>query len=204
MHPFIFAALLASAHGCKPITFRISRPSAAITLYSILPKEGDAEDLSGPSFITVTKDGTVWFTLIYRSELGNLRNGKGERCALHSMDAMYRAFSRATGRALVTRDNDLMPADSAGPVIPAKFPKGLGLFEEAVAPNGLTWFTLEEGVWGNPTHAGRLGSIDRAKRLHLYHVPFGQETSIAIDKNGMIWLGDYYDEQVIEVDPTKL
>lgn len=197
----VLAALVALAHDCKPLRFQTSRPSAAITLFTILPHQGDAEDRTGPEDIGMAKDGTVWFMLPYRSELGNLRNGKGVRCAFPSREAMYRAFARTTGRALV----NLVPVPSSGPPIPEKLlPKALVPYSEAVAPNGLTWFTLSEGKDGNPTNAPTFGSMDRAKRIHLYDVPSGQFVDIAIDKNGILWLADYYADHVIRVDPTKL
>jgi streptogramin lyase len=200
----LVAALVAASPGtamalpCAPARIAVSKPSAAITVYSILPKDtaNGEERTSGPSSIAVATDGAVWFTFPAGSAVGTLRDGKIERCALPSTAAAEKAFTQATGAstAYVT------------PAVQAALPAGGSAYAQTVAPNGVTWFTLQYiGRNGNPTNGGRLGSIDKAKHLHVYQIPGSGETvSIAIAKNGTIWLGDYYNEQVIEVDPRKL
>jgi streptogramin lyase len=58
---------------------------------------------------------------------------------------------------------------------------------------------------GNPTNGGNLGSIDKAGHVRMYQIPgAGASLAIAAGKDGTIWLGDYYSEQIIKVDPSKL
>ena len=59
---------------------------------------------------------------------------------------------------------------------------------------------------GNRTKAGSLGHLDAAHHLRLYTIPGINDTfvSIAIGRDGKIYLGDYYKEQIYAIDPKKL
>lgn len=195
---FLIAPVTAMASQCTPVRVAVSKPSAAITVYSMLPKDTMNGELrnSGPWAIAIAPDGTVWFTLPESSAVGTLRDGKIERCVQASKAAADKAFTRATGAS----------AQYTQPTIRAALPPGGMPFLQAVAPNGVTWFTLQYiGRDGNPTNAGRLGRIDAAGHLRIYAIPgSGEMVAIAIAKDGTIWLGDYYMEQMVKVDPAKL
>ena len=188
----------AMALQCTPVRTIAGKPSAAIAVYSMLPKDtaNGQERASGPFSIAVATDGTIWFTFPAGPAVGTLSGATVRRCALPSKAAADKAFAEATGAS----------AGYVAPSVQATLPTGASAYAQAVAPNGVTWFTLQYvGRDGNPTNGGRLGSIDKAKHVHIYRIPgSGEMVSIAIAKNGTIWLGDYYNEQIIEVDPSKL
>lgn len=188
----------AMALQCAPARIKVTNPSTAITVYSILPKDTahGEERASGPSSIAVASDRAVWFTFPAGPAVGTLRNGTIQRCELPSKAAAEKAFTQATGASTT----------AVPPVVHAALPAGGSVYAQAVAPNGVTWFTLQYiGRNGNPTNGGSLGSIDQAKHVRIYQVPgSGEILSIAIGKNGTIWLGDYYNEQIIAIDPAKL
>ncbi|HTA39307.1 MAG TPA: hypothetical protein VK760_09535 [Candidatus Acidoferrales bacterium] len=199
------AALLAVLPGnalaaqCAPVHVTVGTPRAGITAYAMPQDRKYGEERAlGPDAIGVAADGTVWFTFELSEAPGvaTLRNGNIQRCSSASVDAAGKAFAQATG----------LSAKYVAPAIQPAVPPGGSVYMQAVAPNGVTWFTLQYiGRDGNPAKGGRLGSIDKAKHVRIFQIPgSGEMVSIAVAKDGIIWLGDYYNEQIIEVDPSKL
>jgi hypothetical protein len=185
---------------CTQARIAISKPGAAFTVYSLLPKGvGDAEQLaSGPQAIGVAANGDVWFAMPYGKAIGRIRGASALRCPVPPREDTMKLFDQEIGASA---------PPNFQPTIHALLPARATAYTKAGAPNGATWFTVEyAGMHGNPTNAGILGRLDQSNHLRMYHVPAANDNaiSIAVARDGTLWLGDYFRENIIHVDPAKL
>jgi sugar lactone lactonase YvrE len=136
--------------------------------------------------------------------------GGSPPCLLYRLNRVwFLPVSRKDGSDLdsvaIQKDQFLFIMPDGKSRLVGRLPVGAGIGDFAVAQNGDIWFTVHyTSRIGNPNKAGNLGHLDGAGHLHVYRTPIGEFSSIAITKDGMLWVGDYYSESIIRVNPSQL